>query len=139
LKVNCLLSNDKGNLWVGTDEGIAYWDGANLSNPQSAKPLHGVQVLAMAQDRDGNLWTGTDSVGLLRINETGIAQLDPAQNQTRDAVTAVFEDREGNLWVGSANGIERLRDTPFVTYSLPEGLPSDGSNPVFVDDKQRMW
>ena len=41
----------------------------------------------------------------------------------------VFEDREGNLWTGGASGLERLRDSAFVSYSAPEGLPTDGSNP----------
>src|SRR5262249_16020325 len=56
-----------------------------------------------------------------------------------DAVTAVFEDREGNLWIGSAGGIERLRDSAFVTYSSFEGLPSDRSGPVYADLEERTW
>ena len=35
--------------------------------------------------------------------------------------------------------MERLRDSAFVTYSLPEGLPADGSNPLFVDSHNRTW
>jgi len=58
---------------------------------------------------------------------------------SRGAVTALFEDREGNLWIGGADGIERLRDSAFVTYSSAEGLPTDGSNPVFIDSENRMW
>jgi signal transduction histidine kinase len=51
----------------------------------------------------------------------------------------LFEDREGNLWIGSDSGIERLRDSPFVSYSLSEGIPADGDNPVFVDAENRTW
>ena len=82
------------------------------------------------------IWVGTDSRGLLRFNAQGVAFL---HENDSEAVTALFEDREGNLWIGSASGLERLRDSAFVTYSLPEGLPTDGSNPVFVDAQNRMW
>jgi len=136
-KINCLLTGTEGDLWIGTDSGIANWNGSHLL-PQ-AQPLRNVQVLAMERDRDGNIWAGTDSRGLLRINQRGVSSLDAASEQAPGAVTALFEDREDNLWIGSASGIERLRDSAFVTYSLPEGLPTDGSNPVYVDEAGRLW
>ena len=140
LKVNCLLADGDRNLWVGTDNGIVRWNGTELSTAAGlpSSLLH-VQALAMARDRDGNVWVGTDSRGLLRLNSKGAAFVDQGIDPSHEAVTAVFEDREGNLWVGSANGLERFRDSAFVTYSLPEGLPTDGSNPVFVDSEARVW
>ena len=92
----------------------------------------------MIKDRDANIWLGTGSNGLLRLNDQGLASLDSIKG-SHNSITALFEDREGNLWIGSANGIERLRDSAFVSYSAPEGLPTDGSNPVFVDSEQRLW
>jgi ligand-binding sensor domain-containing protein len=93
----------------------------------------------MAQDRDANLWVGTDSRGVLRINAHGVSSLPDDANQPGGAVTAVFEDREGNIWIGRANGLERIRDSTFLTYSPAEGLPTDGNVPVFVDSESRTW
>ncbi|HXB69385.1 MAG TPA: two-component regulator propeller domain-containing protein [Candidatus Acidoferrales bacterium] len=138
LKVNCLASGAAGDLWVGTDEGIVRWNGNHLT-AAGMESLARIQILAMARDRDGNIWAGTDSRGLLRLNDRGVSPLDAVDDRSREAVTALFEDREGNLWIGHASGIERLRDSAFVTYSVPEGLPSDGGNPVFVDAENRMW
>ncbi len=139
LKVNCLVSDGKGDLWVGTDEGMVQWDGSKFVAGGVQSSLGRVQVLAMTRDRDGNIWVGTDSRGLLRLNQYGVSSLDPAEDRSHEAITAVFEDREGNLWTGSASGIERLRDSNFTTYSRPEGLPSDGSKPIFVDSEDRVW
>jgi ligand-binding sensor domain-containing protein len=52
------------------------------------------------------------------------------------AVTALFEDREGNLWLGSSSGIERLRDSAFVTYSL---AGEQNAGPIYGDATQRLW
>ena len=134
LKVNCVAPDGDQGLWVGTDNGVAHWNGSELTPAGIPASLSHFQALAMAKDRDGNLWVGTDSQGLLRLNSQGLASL-----PEHEAVTAVFEDREGNLWIGGSNGIERIRDSRFVTYSSPEGLPTDGSNPVFVDSENRMW
>ena len=136
-KINCLLAGERGDLWIGTDTGMVRWSTSRMAaaGPTS---LHQFQVLALERDRDGNVWAGTDSGGLLRINESGTSSLDPVE-RSREAVTALFEDREGSLWIGSANGIERLRDSAFVTYSEPEGLPSSGGNPLLVDSEARLW
>ncbi len=138
-KINCLLPDGGGGLWIGTDSGIARWDGREVVSDALPPKLNGFQALAMARDRDGNLWVGTDSHGLLRVNRLGVASLELSGATAPEAVTAVFEDREGNLWIGSASGLDRLRDSPFVSYSTPEGLPTDGSNPVYVDEESRMW
>ena len=137
-KVNCLLPDGDRDLWVGTDNGVVRWNGTNLTSAGIPPALNNFQALAMARDRDANIWVGTDSRGLLRFNAQGISSLN-GSDTSGDAVTALFEDREGNLWIGRNNGIERLRDSAFVTYSLAEGLPSDGSNPVFVDSENRLW
>lgn len=138
-KINCLLAGDHDDVWIGTDNGIARWNGTEITPVNMPPNLNRFQALAMTRDRDGNLWVGTDSRGLLRVNGSGVASLDQTGTTQHQAVTAVFEDREGNIWSGSASGLERLRDSPFVSYSLAEGLPTDGSNPVYVDEQNRTW
>lgn len=137
LKVDCLLRDGDTSFWAGTDNGIVHWNGSELSAAGIPEPLRHFQALAMERDRDGNVWAGTDSRGLLRLNSHGVALL--ADSASPQAITALFEDREGALWIGRADGIEHLRDSAFVTYSNPEGLPTDGSTPVFVDPANRMW
>ncbi len=137
-KINCLLTVGN-NLWVGTDTGIALWNGTGLTSAGIPPSLNRFQALALARDRDGNIWIGTDSRGLLRLNAQGLSAADTGGGTSGGAITAIFEDREGDLWVGSANGIERYRDGEFVTYSSTEGLPSDSNGPVYVDDSGRTW
>lgn len=138
-KINCLLPDGSGHVWIGTDNGVAYWNGSQIVPAGLPPKLSGFQALAIIRDRDGNLWVGSDSRGLLRANGDGVASSDPTAQTVAQAVTAVFEDREGNLWTGGSGGLDRFRDSPFVSYSQPEGLPTDGSNPVYVDQENRMW
>src|SRR5580698_1834264 len=139
LKVNCLLPGRNSGLWVGTDDGVVRWNGAELVTEGIPAALSHIQALSMTLDRDANIWIGTGMRGLLRMNARGVAALHLDQGVSHEAVTATFEDREGNLWLGGADGIERLGDGTFVTYSLPEGLPTDGSTPVYVDSTNRLW
>jgi ligand-binding sensor domain-containing protein/signal transduction histidine kinase len=139
LKVNCLLSGRGSDLWVGTDDGVVRWNGAELVATGIPPALDHVQALSMTMDRDANIWIGTGMRGLVRMNASGVASFHLDQGVSHEAVTATFEDREGNMWIGGADGIERLGDGSFVTYSLPEGLPTDGSIPVYADSANRLW
>jgi ligand-binding sensor domain-containing protein/signal transduction histidine kinase len=138
-KVNALAPGRNGELWIGTDAGVARWDGARLTKTGIPDLLRKVQVLAILVDRDSNVWLGTNSRGLLRLNAQGVSSLSGWGMEGSDAVTALFEDREGNVWAGGDAGLIRLRDSPFVAYSRPEGLPLAGGGPVFADSAGRIW
>ncbi|HEX3878113.1 MAG TPA: two-component regulator propeller domain-containing protein, partial [Bryobacteraceae bacterium] len=89
--------------------------------------------------RDSNIWLGTNSRGLLRLNAHGVFALGGSDAGMPDTIDAIFEDREGNVWAGGGSGLIRLRDSPFIAYSLPEGVPSSGGVPVFADSANRTW
>ena len=138
LKVNCLLAGDDGELWVGTDKGIARWNGAEMTRSGIPAALHAVPALAMIRDQASNLWIAAGRSGLVRLTSQGIATVDSDERSDRH-VSAVFEDRDGNLWVGTDRGIERWRDPVFTAYSVAEGLPSGGTGPIYVDHTGRVW
>jgi len=139
LKVNALAPDRGSELWIGTDNGIVRWNGTTLTNSGVPASLVGVQALALRVDRDANLWIGTNPGGLARLNARGVSWINGQRTSAEEPVTALFEDREGNLWAGSADGLERIRDSPFVTYSLAEGMPSENNGPIFADPEGRLW
>ena len=135
-KINCLLPAGERDLWIGTDAGIALWNGDALTTIDLPSVAGGQQVLAMIRDRDGNIWAGT-ARGLVRFDASGTITFDERNAAAGMAVTALFEDREGNLWVGSARGIERFRASAFTTYASGDAGRNRG--PVFVDAEDRVW
>jgi ligand-binding sensor domain-containing protein/signal transduction histidine kinase len=139
LKINAITPAGKNELWVGTDGGVVRWDGAKLTTKGIPPSLEGVQALTLLVDHDENLWIGTNSNGLARLNSHGVSWMKAGPGQANDAVTALFEDREGDLWAGSASGVERIRDSVFVTYSEPEGMPAESNGPIYAGRDGRLW
>jgi ligand-binding sensor domain-containing protein/signal transduction histidine kinase len=135
-KINCLLPGEKGELWIGTDKGIARWDGTEITSEGVPPSLRHSQIISMIRDRDSNLWVGTAG-GLVRVNSNGVSTKG-VNTQDQGTITALFEDREGNLWVGTSRGIECLRDSAFVTYAIP-GRVSESSGPIYIDQEDRVW
>jgi len=139
-KINCILPFSNGELWIGTNRGLARWYGSEITATGVPPALLHTPILSLAQDRDSNIWIGTPQ-GLFRYNTQGLLPTDNvnANLTASSAVNAIFEDREANLWVGTARGVERLRDSPFVTFSPAKGQTSEGNGPVYVDNQERTW
>ncbi|HLM60290.1 MAG TPA: two-component regulator propeller domain-containing protein, partial [Pyrinomonadaceae bacterium] len=138
-KINCLLPDGNENLWIGTDSGIYLWDGARIVEPEEAAGLKNSRVLRILKDRQSKLWVATEADGLIRVNRKGQASTKTFDFPSSKMVTALFEDREGNLWVGTTEGLERLRDNAFMSYSTAQGLPSDSGGSLYVDSDEKTW
>ncbi len=135
-KINCLLPLQNSEMWVGTAKGALRWNGTELTSAGVPSSLLNIDVLSILRDRDSNLWFGT-SRGLFRYNANGVSFL--STQGTTGPVAALSEDREGNIWIGSASrGLERLRDSAFITYSLTN-LKSQSMGPLHVDSGGRTW
>ena len=80
-----------------------------------------IKVSALFIDRDGGLWVGTDSDGILRIYKDKVDRFGNADGLSSDAVNGFYQDREGDLWVVTTKGIDRFRDMPVATFSRREG------------------
>ena len=133
------LVDHAGNLWVLGVRGLI------RRSPDGQTTRYGARqglsdsfgLSAILQDRDGNIWVGTDG-GLARF-EDGRFRTRTEEAGDHGAVRCLFEDREGNLWMGSSNGLKRLRDDVFTVYGKDEGLPSDEPNAVFQDRRGNIW
>lgn len=94
------------------------WDGppptpatARFRSLTDVDGLSQMTALALAQDRDGLLWVGTQ-VGLNRYDGARFRTFDrwrhPAGPSSQHDVSALLEDRDGALWVGTLNGLYRF-------------------------------
>jgi signal transduction histidine kinase/ligand-binding sensor domain-containing protein len=133
--VNTLLPANNGGLWIGTDAGIEFWDGNRLAKTGLPSFIKQLQILALTKDHEGNVWVGTNH-RLFRIAPDGAISPD---RDWDSEVTTIYEDRDGGIWFGGSQGIERLRDGMFTTYSTAQGLPSENNGPVYVDVEGRTW
>lgn len=136
--INALVPGMHGQIWIGTDRGLQYWDGQHVLPIRLPFASGDTQVLSLANDSDASVWIGTDH-GLSRIAAPGLTASERMDDDSANQVTAIYEDRDSDIWFGDSYGLERLRDGMFASYGKAQGLPSDNNGPIYVDPRGRTW
>lgn len=97
-------------------------------------------VRAIAQDRDGVLWLGTNA-GLVRFNGMRFVLWEErysAHLRTAE-ITALCVAENGDLWVATSGGrITRIRDGGAVDFTQTDGIPRVIMR-LFVDHQGVVW
>lgn len=106
--VHCLLQDQYGYVWIGTQNGLNKYDGYNFevyrSGEQSALNFRGKTITALYEDSDGNLWVGT-AKGQINFRKNGEEIFENWEAQFPDVklsqITAFFEDSKGLIWIAT--------------------------------------
>ena len=120
-KVRSLMFDSQDNLWVG-----AYLSGVSVI-PRRIYRFERTSVsncvTALTIDRAGNIWAGSSSQGLIRIDQNGKkTRYSSSGSVLPDGIiTALETDRHGNLWIGTEKGIYVKGTHSTINPFTPEG------------------
>jgi signal transduction histidine kinase/ligand-binding sensor domain-containing protein len=137
--VRAITQTTDGYLWLGTDEGLARFDGYEfVVFSKSRGQLPADSVTALAPGRDGSLWIGTPS-GLVHYRDRQFRTFLMKDGLPDDSIAQVFEDREGSLWVVAGASLCRYRDGHFAIFNAGEQLPMLSVRLVREDSQGALW
>jgi ligand-binding sensor domain-containing protein/signal transduction histidine kinase len=113
-----LMVSRDGSLWIGTEGGgLLRYEAGRFRVFGAQDGLSDGFVRALLEDRQGNIWVGTDN-GLLRFAGGKFKRVDGVDGRPTIAVHAIAEDRLGRLWVGGSRLLCIDRDE-LREYRLP--------------------
>jgi ligand-binding sensor domain-containing protein len=98
--VLCLEIDSIGAIWIGTDRGLAVFDGLNWTIYNALNsPLTDLNITCFKTDTNGTKWIGTNS-GLLSLN--GISwNTYTYPSQDHIVITSISPDNQGCVWFGA--------------------------------------
>jgi signal transduction histidine kinase/ligand-binding sensor domain-containing protein/CheY-like chemotaxis protein/HPt (histidine-containing phosphotransfer) domain-containing protein len=118
-----LARTPDGYLWVGTQEGLARFDGVRFtvfdSGNEPAIPNKNISVLHV--DQAGRLWIGTRS-GIAVFDKGRFGQAPGGAALAHTYIRTMSEGKDGRLWVGTDNGIVELLGGTARSYDVSNGL-----------------
>jgi ligand-binding sensor domain-containing protein/signal transduction histidine kinase len=139
LNVLSIAEGAGGEIWVGTREG-QLWRRADGNWSMQTNYSLSRPITAIARDKDGAIWIGTDGAGLYRVKGEGRTHFGKGGRLLSDTVLCLYADAKGVVWIGTAGGgLTLWRDGDLATVTTKEGLPDNTISQVLEDSSERLW
>lgn len=125
--VNCILQDEKGFIWMGTQDGLNRYDGFGFkvfrNDPENATTISNNYIKTACRSADGKIWVGTEN-GLNLFDpkketvERFFATGKPGSLPGNKIASVTLDDKE-RLWVGTeGTGVAMLTPHGFRNYRL---------------------
>lgn len=151
--VRNIFQDQNGHLWFGTNgDGVAYYDGEEVSYFSNAEGFDGQQITGIAEDPAKNLWFATDQ-GIVKYNWSEHGKGGKRFTNYTDQVYfggqrfwGICADRKGHIWAGSVSEVFRFDGVNWAPFELPfpeevtGDFITDGTTMSISEDKAgNMW
>ncbi|MEO6326545.1 MAG: two-component regulator propeller domain-containing protein [Thermoanaerobaculia bacterium] len=110
--VESITQTRDGYLWLGTQEGVARFDGISFTvfDRRNTDALKHNRVLTLLEDGGGRLWMGTEGGGLTVFMAGRFRTFGRAEGLPNTFIRFLVEDAAGVLWVGTDGGLACIED-----------------------------
>lgn len=106
LTVRALAKDQEGNIWIGSSQGLFYFNLSSKTITQKFPKFKNTYILSLLVDSDNNLWVGTRENGLHYLGQGGETysyRHDKGDDKSLGdvAILSLFQDSSGVIWVGT--------------------------------------
>jgi ligand-binding sensor domain-containing protein/two-component sensor histidine kinase len=117
--VRAIEQDSKGQIWIGTDDGLFRLAGERLERIDGTERIPPVAVHALYEDRSGRLWIGGSR--LLRLDGNSATEYLLQGQASQNRVKSIVETEDGAVWVGTVSGLQRM-----LPHHLPKHAEAKG-------------
>jgi len=152
--IRCIFQDSKGNYWFGpTGQSVVRYDEKSLTyfskedffyGNDHVKTDYGNSVHAIAEDKNGNIWFGTE-YGVVKYNGTTFRSYTEKDGLSHLYVSrhSILVDQSGNIWLGTPGGVFRYNpiadNLGAPCFSRFDILPSFHVKDIMEDHDGNIW
>lgn len=136
--IRALYNDSRGGLWVATSSGVVRVARDGFV-PVAGSDRAVSQTLAMSADRQGDIWVGDLSAGLVRFRD-GAATVMMDANLGRKPPFTVYSDTRGRIWAGFFDGtIVRYEGDRAQVFGAGEGFVGGMVTSLHEEPPGTLW
>jgi len=92
------------------------------------------------EDREKNLWLGTEGEGIFQLERQSIQGFTKEQGLVDRNVYPIFQDHSGAVWIGAwLSGLSRFTNGTFTSYTTANGLSNGLATAIWEDRNNQIW
>jgi ligand-binding sensor domain-containing protein/serine phosphatase RsbU (regulator of sigma subunit) len=141
------LFDRQKRLWVGTDKGIALYDGLSWIQITAKDGLAGTSVIKLMQHTDGSVWAATNDSGINRItiekHKLNIDKISSKDGLESNFIFDLLQLPNGDVYAAAMGGLEKVAFTNgkavLELYPRQAELQSNIITSLELDDKNNLW
>lgn len=149
--VNAIAQDREGFIWVGTQGGLARWDGYQFRIyrpvPNNERSVPDTYILTLHIDKNGHLWIGTNGGGLAMYDRTtdDFIRIPAGPSDTNNfAIFSICDDDSNGLWLGTSEGLKRVDSQNKISQYHPKNqfddkLLENTVRAVMRDQNGKVW
>ncbi len=127
--IQAMAFDHKGYLWVGTQDGAAFYNGrvwtvVNMPNRTVSNFVRSILVAG-----DGSIWFGRQEGGVSRLKDGSWTTYEDRSVLPDKRVNALLETRNPDgaqiIWIGTDRGLAQLAGDRWSQFDSRNGLPDD--------------
>ncbi len=131
----------EGELWIGTfGGGLNRFKDGQFEVFDRSKGLSDLFVPTITQDRDGDLWVGTNN-GLNRFRDGTFEVFNTGDGLSSNMIMDIYPDKEGALWIATnGGGLNRFKNGRFSSFKT--GMQEFDNNIIYriiEDNRSNLW
>ena len=135
-----LARTPDGYLWVGTQEGLARFDGAKFTtfDTENEPSMPNKIISVLFVDSAGRLWVGTRS-GLVTFENGHFTRFDRIPGLRHAYIRAIAEGKSGRLWIGTEAGLYEIGGGRQASFDGSNGLADSRIRALHEDSDGVLW
>ena len=143
-----LIIDKKGIFWIGTNAGLSRFDGnkfTTISIPKAqVEDVNTIyspdRVTGIAEDKEGNLWFGTDGFGISKYNGKTFTNYTMEDGLCDNTINELMLDSKGNLWIGTYwGGVSKYDGEKFTNFTKDGVISGVEVGAFFEDSNGDIW
>jgi signal transduction histidine kinase/streptogramin lyase len=133
--VRSVLPGAPGEVWIGTNRGLARWREGRIERPVPWDS----NVSSLYRDRAGTLWIGADSGAVARWREDRLEEVGAPEAGRWGQVRGIQEDDQGRLLVLAVGGLARHEGGRLVRLTPSRGPATVWGRSLSRDSEGTLW